>query len=103
MQTQEAGSAKERSLQSLEENYNNFLLSGGEIKNAKYHLNVIHPPMLDIDIYHVSPPYLHILLGLVVRHHKLLEHDAINIDEAIAEERARLAGEIRTYEKYGQR
>ncbi|KAK3747940.1 hypothetical protein RRG08_041777 [Elysia crispata] len=33
-----------------------------------------------------------------VRHHKLLEQDAINIDE----ERARLAGEIRTYEKYGQ-
>ena len=34
-----------------------------------------------------------------MRHHKLLEQDAINIDE----ERARLAGEIRTYEKYGQR
>ena len=102
IQTQEAGSAKERSLQCLEENYNNFLLSGSEIKNAKYHFNVIHPPMLDIDIHHVSPPYLHILLGLVVRHHKLLEKDAINIDEEIAEERARLAGEIRTYEKYGQ-
>ena len=58
--------------------------------------------MLDIDIHQVSPPYLHILLGLAVRHHKLLEQDAINIDEKIAEERARLAGEIRTYEKYGQ-
>ena len=87
MLSQETGSVQERSLQSLEKNYNNFLLSGGDIKIVQYYFIIIHPPMLDMDI-HFSSPYLHILLDYIVRNHKLWEQDPIQIDKKIVEEKS---------------
>ena len=43
-------------------------------KPAQYN-NVIHEPICDIELSNVCPPYLHILLGIVKKHHDLLEQE----------------------------
>ena len=40
--------------------------------------------MVGIALDRVSPPYLHILLGIVLRHHKFLEDEAQRLDKNIA-------------------
>ena len=52
---------------------------------AKFH-NALHAPLLGIDLESVSPPYLHILLGVVLKHHKLLEDSAHRLDMEIVSE-----------------
>ena len=34
---------------------------------------------------HVIPPYLHLLLGIVEKHHTLLENDCLKLDTLIAD------------------
>ncbi len=46
-------------------------------KEAARCYNCIQLPLLDISLNNICPPYLHILLGLVKKHHTLLE-DAMN-------------------------
>ena len=46
-------------------------------KQAARCYNCIQLPLLDISLTHICPPYLHILLGLVKKHHNLLE-DAVH-------------------------
>ena len=48
--------------------------------------NIIHQPMWDVKINQVCPPYLHILLGIVKKHHYLLENELHKIDLQIAED-----------------
>ena len=57
-------------------------------KVAKFH-NALHAPLLGIDLESVSPPYLHILLGVVLKHHKLLEDSAHRLDMEIVSENER--------------
>ena len=52
-------------------------------------MNVIHKPLWPIGILRVCPPYLHILLGIVKKHHDLLKDDCHVIDLQIAEEMAK--------------
>lgn len=47
--------------------------------------NVIRKYVMNIDLDHVCPPYLHILLGVVKKHHDLLEKECHSIDLAIAQ------------------
>ncbi|GFN75442.1 hypothetical protein PoB_000194800 [Plakobranchus ocellatus] len=49
---------------------------------AKYN-NSLHPPLLKIELDKIAPPYLHILLRIVLKHHKLLENAAHAIDKRI--------------------
>ena len=72
-----------RSLRSLERDFEQFKKTGKNLKNAKNCFNVIHQPVLPIEIDMVCPPYLHILLGIVKRHHDLLMIEIAKIDEEI--------------------
>ena len=46
----------------------------------------MYSPLINIELDRVSPPYLHILLGVVLKHHKLLEVAANNLDKEVARE-----------------
>ena len=54
-------------------------------KNAKFFNNVILRPILDIELEQVVPPYLHILLGVVKKHHDHLEKDCQSLDDQLAQ------------------
>ena len=71
------------------------------LEQSKDFHNVIHAPMLDIEVVHVCPPYLHILLGLVVKHHKCLEQEVLGFDMIREQEKAKLSGEKELFDKYG--
>ena len=43
---------------------------------------------------HICPPYLHILLGLVKKHHDLLEAATHSIDLEIADEKAKGSAQL---------
>ena len=43
----------------------------------------IHAPLLNIQLDKSSPPNLHILLGIILKHHRLLELAADEIDKKI--------------------
>ena len=47
--------------------------------------NVVAAPIWDIELTHIAPPYLHILLGVVKKHHDLLEQECHDLDKALAE------------------
>ena len=42
--------------------------------------NCLHSPLFPIDLTHACPPYLHITLGIILRHHKNLEKEAHKLD-----------------------
>ena len=44
-------------------------------KITKLHNNAIRSPIVDIELDHVAPPYLQILLGIAKKHHDLLEEE----------------------------
>ncbi|GFO41213.1 amine oxidase [Plakobranchus ocellatus] len=74
-----------RSLASLLADNKSFMqLCEGEKKDVAKFYNSLHAPMIDIESDRVSPLYLHILLGIVLKHHKLLEDAAHRLDTKIA-------------------
>ena len=52
----------------------------GDKKQAMHYYNCIRPPLLPIQIPDVVPSYLHILLGIAFKHHKLLKEAAHHVD-----------------------
>lgn len=46
-------------------------------------------PIWDIELTHVAPPYLHLLLGIVKKHHDILERDSHYIDKQTAQSLAK--------------
>ena len=48
--------------------------------------NCVNEPIWDVKVSHCAPPYLHIVLGVVKKHHDLLVNDCHNLDIALAEE-----------------
>ena len=52
-------------------------------KVMSHYENCVNRPMLNIEIDFVVPPYLHILLGIMKRHHELLEATANYLDRLI--------------------
>ena len=53
---------------------------------AKSCNNFVQCPAWNIELAHVSPPYLHILLGVVKKRHLLLEQACHDLDERIDKE-----------------
>ena len=74
---------KTRTLASIRESYDEFVASGAGKENAKHFGNVIQKPLFDIELDVVAPPYLHLLLGIVFKHHILLEKDCQELDQHI--------------------
>ena len=73
-----------RSLENLIADNSAFLKETTGKKEAAKFNNALHTPLLQIELEKVSPPYLHILLGVVLKHHKLLEDSAHTLDTEIA-------------------
>jgi hypothetical protein len=84
MQTRFTGARVDRSLSRLLEDASAFCKDGQNKKRAAIFNNVIRMPLIDIDVSHVAPPYLHIMLGIVLKHHVLLEKEAGDVDMLIA-------------------
>ena len=84
-----------RSLESLAFNYRRFMNAEfGNKKNVKNFYNCLHEPLLPIELDDVSPPYLHILLGIVWRHHILLKKEAHKLDLELLTQTLRTCTEI---------
>ena len=67
--------------------HHDFKANGkGKLSVVSSYKNCIHEPLLDINISHVCPPYLHILLGIVKKHNDLLEEKVHEVEIQIAEE-----------------
>ena len=77
---------EDRTLEGMREQNRTFQESGGDIKQAARYYNCRHAPFLKIPLAFIAPPYLHILLGIVLRHHKQLEKDAHALDVSISRE-----------------
>ena len=65
---------------------------GNSSKAKKYH-NVIRSAMLPFPTTHTAVTYLHILLGVVKKHHELLEQQCNEVDKQIAAGMAHLGTE----------
>lgn len=74
-----------RTLQSLRNDHDSFKRHCQSDKKQahKFH-NSLHSPLIDIPLGQVVPPYLHILLGIVLKHHKLLETSADTLDTSVS-------------------
>ena len=55
-------------------------------KYASHFNNCINRPMINIELDRVAPPYLHILLGIMKKHHELLEKAADKLDQQIKDQ-----------------
>ena len=90
MEREARGRFVARKLSSLKKNHRQFVTRGKGIKaKAQQFFNSIHSPIWEIPVRQVCPPYLHILLGIVKRHHDLLEDECYQIDKFIAVDIAR--------------
>ena len=93
-----------RTLKTLDEDYNRFCTECNKKKEKVSQFNnVLHPPLWRIPLARVCPPYLHILLGVVKKHHDLLEEHCHKIDLAIAQELASKQNNVEPqtlFEKY---
>ena len=74
----------ERSLHNIKCDHKRFKRAGEKKKNAKAFNNVVTEPIWDIELTHVAPPYLHLLLGIVKKHHDLLKKECHSLDVQIA-------------------
>ena len=81
------GLSSKRKLKKIKNHHNDFKAKGkGKLSVASSYKNCIHEPLLDINISHVCPPYLCILLGIVKKHNDLLEEKVHEVEIQIAEE-----------------
>ena len=76
-------STQQRNLKSLHTNHEAFVAQGGIKNSVSQHQNCLHAPLSVVELDFVAPPYLHILLGVVLKHHRLLENAAHEIDTQI--------------------
>ena len=100
--------SQQRTLTTLHTDNTHFIEQELGDKNhvAKHH-NSLHAPLIDVELDMVTPPYLHILLGIVIKHHRLLElaaHDIdINISSQLPEHLTDLGSTLQRYGKEWQR
>ena len=68
-----------------QQQYQSFIISGhGNIDDAKYYGNVIHPPLISTEIYqHLAPLPLHILLGTTKKAIDILTNMCIEHDKQV--------------------
>lgn len=78
-----------RTLAVIRNDYQRFVNHGENKKDQSRFHNVIHEPLLPIEPSDVCIPYLHILLGLTLKHHDLMELYCNDLDIAIATELAK--------------
>ena len=80
------GKARRRKLRNMIKDNEKFVNNGkGNRALAGNFNNVIHKPLWNIALTHACPPYLHILLGIVKKHHDMFEQEIHQIDVELAE------------------
>ena len=79
---------RKRTLKTNDGHYQNFIKDGSKLKQQAKYKNVINPPIIDIKPSSYIPPYLHLLLGIIKKHHELLEYLCHILDMKIASEMA---------------
>ena len=79
----------ERTLKIIKSDLRKYKRAGSKKKTAKAYNNMVLSPIWDIELTHVAPPYLHLLLGIVKKHHDILERDCHYIDKQIAQSLAK--------------
>ncbi len=85
----------QRKLSSLKFHHAQFVKEGkGKKAKAAQYYNAIRAPIWDIQLNYVCPPYLHILLGIVKKHHDLLEEACHLIDLDLAKAVAEIVGPV---------
>ena len=91
------GPIEDRTLSSIRTDYEKYKEAGRKKVLAKQFHNCIRQPVMDIEIEMVVPMYLHILLGIVLKHHTSLESKTHVIDEKLAQ----LFAESQSYNDMG--
>ena len=100
MQNHDIQASEPRNLQSLRDDYLNFEREGSDRKKAKNHHNIVYSPLLNIEVDCVSPLYLHILLGIVLKQHKNLKEDVLYFGWEMSKEKSLVLGVPYLIEKY---
>ena len=72
-----------RNLERLHTDNIAFVEHGEHKKDVNKHNNSLHAPLIQLELDQVVPPYLHILLGIVQKHHNHLLSAAHLIDERL--------------------
>ncbi|KAL8570149.1 hypothetical protein ACOMHN_030946 [Nucella lapillus] len=73
-----------RSVVQIKRDYKQYRRAGKKKKDAQLFNNVVRHPVIDVELEQVAPPYLHILLGIVKKHHDLLEDQCHKLDQQVA-------------------
>ena len=76
--------------------------SRGNKQHAKQFNNVVSGPVWSIPFQQMCPPYLHIFLGIVKKHHKMLQSTCHDLDFKIAEDLAQMSDKIDKTTKNGR-
>ena len=75
----------------IKRDHNRFMKYGkGKIASAKRFHNCVRSRLLDIKPSQVVPAYMHILLGVTLRHHNMLEDSAHQLDCMLGKSLAKL-------------
>ena len=75
---------KERTIQSIIDDHNRFVQeTNNDRSKVKFYNNALHIPLLPIELEDICPPLLHILLGLVWRHHVLLKKEIYLLEKLL--------------------
>ena len=74
----------QQTLNNINADYRKFKCRGKDKRLPCAFNNVRHVPMFDMMPTQVSPPYLHIMLGIVKRHHTVLQDDCHSLDQEIS-------------------
>ena len=73
----------DRHQRGIKRDYSAFKRDGKDkTKAAKYH-SVIRGPVFQIELDHVCPPYLHIVLGIMRKYHSPQEEKCYKLDKKI--------------------
>lgn len=84
-----------RTLLKIKRDYIKFQRHGYDKKYARVCNNVCNKPLFNVEPSQVPPPYLHIMFGIVKKHHVLLEQDCHALDQDIGKSLAKENGILR--------
>ena len=84
----------ERTRRSIKSDLRKYKRAGSKRKTGKAYNNVVHSPIWDIELTHFNAvhacrSYFHLLLGIVTKHHDLLERDCHYLDKQLAQSLAK--------------
>ena len=73
-------------MENIKRDHRKYLLAGNKKKQAKSFNNVVFYPVWDIKLTQITLQYLHLNLGIVKKHHDLLEQECHKLDKLIAQQ-----------------